>query len=658
MRTSTSGRIGILAVERIAVVAALVITLVFELLLAERKYGLFGGGFGQSRALAGAGERALFLACTIAAQALCIALAYLLLFALLNGRVRRLTRLVTFLFVTCGVAMAVATAKFELLSYFSDTVSFQLLANLGGGSLVDAALFGLSEGALIAQILGGAILAWLICLLLIRRFTPATDRTAPPALGWRTMVALMVLVPTLLLAANRKPDVRHAVGRMNATSTIGMGLNRLTDFDGDGYSWFSALRDPAPFDGTRYPLALDIPGNGIDEDGIGGDLRLLEADPAPALPALPKRPRHLVLIVLESTRGDVIGKRLNGQMVAPNLESLARSGSMAPEAYSHVGFTTASLKSLFSGQYEPRVGAPSLFRDLKGAGYRIGVFSGQPEDFGDISQVTGMRAASDVFVDAETLKADRAFGFAAQGSLLVDEGKLLAQFDERIGAKGWQQPTFLYFNFQSPHFPYHHPGMVDRIDPNPLPRDQIDAAHRAALAPTYWNAVAYSDARIGEVIARLKALGVWQDTVLVVTADHGESLFEDGFLGHGHRINRTQTHIPLVISEPGVDLSAPMGLSDYRALLRRVLAGDRSGVRRRTPVLRYIGTLDAPAAIGIVQPGGLSTAFDLESQTVWFEERDLHQRYAELAPGSADRARADLLLQAWGSARWRLHQGH
>ncbi|UYY58298.1 sulfatase-like hydrolase/transferase [Sphingomonas sp. S2-65] len=658
MAGSIRGLMGKMAVERLAVVVALFVTLGFELLLAERKYGLFGGGFGQSRALDGAGEVALFLACALAAQALYVALAYLLIFVLMNGRTRRLTRLMTFLFVTCGVAIAVAMAKFELLSYFSDAVSFQLLANLGGGSLVDAALFGLSEGALIAQILGGAILAWLVCLLLIRRFTPATDRIAAAALEWRTLLVLAVLVPALLLAANGKPDVRHAVGRMNATSTIGMGLNRLTDFDGDGYSWFSALRDPAPFDGTRYPLALDIPGNGVDEDGIGGDLNLLEADSAPALPPLPKRPRHLVLIVLESTRGDVIGKRVNGKVVAPNLEALAQAGSMAPEAYSHVGFTTASLKSLFSGQYEPRVGAPSLFRDLKAAGYRIGVFSGQPEDFGDISQVTGMRATSDVFADAETLKADRAFGFAAQGSLLVDEAKLLAQFDQRIGAKGWQQPTFLYFNFQSPHFPYHHPGMVDRIEPNPLPRDQIDAAHRAALAPTYWNAVAYSDARIGDVIARLKALGVWQDTLLVVTADHGESLFEDGFLGHGHRINRTQTHIPLVISEPGVDLSAPMGLSDYRGLLRRVLAGDRAGVRRRAPVLRYIGTLDAPAAIGMVQPGGLSTSFDLENQTVWFEERGLHQDYAALPPGSADRARADLLLRAWGSARWRQHQGH
>ena len=57
----------------------------------------------------------------------------------------------------------------------------------------------------------------------------------------------------------------------------------LRDADRDGYGVFAIQYDPAPFDSTRHPLALDIPGNGIDEDGYGGDLELV-ALPQP-LPA-------------------------------------------------------------------------------------------------------------------------------------------------------------------------------------------------------------------------------------------------------------------------------------------------------------------------------------------------------------------------------------
>lgn len=641
--------------ERFAILFAIAGSLIFELALAERKYGLFGGGFGQSHALAGGGEIALFLLTAVAAQSLVIGLAYRLIGGLMKGRVRRLVRLFAFLFLTVGLLAGVVIGKFQLLSYFSDAVSFDLLRNLGGGSLLDAALFGLSEGALIAQIVGGVVLLWLACLFVIRRVSDASDKSWPSALSGRAILILCLAMPILLTACNRSTNVRYAIVRMTTPALITDALSLVTDFDGDGYSFFSPLRDTAPFDASRHPMALDIPNNGVDEDGLAGDLHLPPQKPDAPLPPLPAHPKNLVLIVLESTRGDVMGKRVDGQVVAPNLEALARSGSSAAEAYSHVGFTTASLKSIFTGQLEPTLGAPSLFHDLKQAGYRIAVFSGQPEDFGDISAITGMRSSADIFADADAMKADRAFGFAAQGSLLVDESRLIAEFDRRLGKPAdWAKPTFVYFNFQSPHFPYHHDGMTDRIEKNPIPRGEINAANRDHVQRTYWNAVAYSDAMIGRVIARLKQLGIWDDTLLVVTADHGESLFEDGFLGHGHRINRIQTHVPLVMSQPGVDLSGPLGLRDYRRIILSTLAGQTAGAKK--PVLRYIGGLDEPADIGMVDAKGTGWAFDTATQEAWFEKRDLYRRYADMAPASPERRDTDALIRLWGAERWAMHQ--
>jgi membrane-anchored protein YejM (alkaline phosphatase superfamily) len=398
-----------------------------------------------------------------------------------------------------------------------------------------------------------------------------------------------------------------------------------------------------------------VPGNSVDEDGYGGDFRFAPEPAAAARVALPPHPKHLVLIVLESTRADAIGRRIDGREVTPVLNALARSGSAVPEAYSHVAFTTASLKSIFSGMLDPPAGGPSLYRDLKADGYRIGVYSGQPESFGDISEVVGMRSNADIFVDAETLKAERAFSFAAKGSLLIDGRILLREFDRNFARPAdWARPTFLYFNFQEAHFPYSHPGMPRILPGEPIARANINIGNRTALERTYWNAVAYDDWLIGQLIARLKKVGVWDDTVLAVTADHGESLFDDAFLGHGHLINRQQMRIPFILSVPGVKVNGPVGLYDYRAVLLRALGADLPEPGGR-PVFLHIGPLDAPTAIGMVEAGGRFTVMMLETDEVRFSESGCKGRYADLRAGSPERSRADQLINEWARQRWIAH---
>lgn len=639
--------------ERLVVGLVALGTYLPELLLAERKYGFLTGGFGQSHTLDRPGELALFVVTTGLAQLLLVALLYRLFRALVRAPARRDERLFHFAFVTGAVAALAVAIKLELLSYFSDTISFQLIRNLGGGSLADAAFFALSETGLYAIYGAVALAVYLAALWVIRRRArraPVPPATAP-AIAWATIAGVFAALLVAAFLADRDADVRIAAPRMNGYFLVQRGLALATDVDRDGYGSYGWQLDPKPFDGTVYPFRLDVPGDGIDQDGLAGDFRMT-APPPPAFvaPPLPAGSRNLVLIVLESTRADVIGKRIDGRLVAPNLTALAAAGSSLPEAYSHVGYTTASLKSLFSGRLDPPLGTGSIFRDMKRAGYRVAVFSGQPEGFGDIDTTVGERASSDVFVDADTLKNERAFSFAAQGSLLVDEAKLLREFDRHFGQpRDWARPAFVYFNFQSPHFPYHHDGMADLVEPHPLPRGEISLANRDRTARTYWNAVAYADRRIGDLIARLKRLGVWDHTLLAVTADHGESLFDDGFLGHGHIINREQTHIPLVLSQKGVVVPGPIGLLDYRRLLLTLLAG-RPAPQSAGPAFQHIGALAQPAVIGQVGPGFDWTTYDFGTGAARLGDRRVS--YPELAPGSADRARVDALIRAWERERW------
>jgi hypothetical protein len=640
-----------------ALALAFVVTLGLELGLVERKHSIFAGGFGQSKVIDQAGEWLVFAPGLIVTHSALILACFLTLRLLHRRRPGSAVFYLNFLFLTVGILSALLVAKFQALAYFSDAMGFELVRNLGGGSLFTAALYVLDEATLLGLAAAGATFAYYVCYRAVKRWLPQWRSGADP-LRWRHLLVLLVLAIPLALAAGWRPDVRYGLARFTAFAAINGGFQTFTDFDRDGYSWFTAQRDSAPFDPARHPLALDVPGNGVDEDGFGGDFRLTaEREAAPEL-KLPAQPRHLVVIVLESMRGDAIGKTYAGRPVTPHLSALARQGTWVREAYSHVGFTTQSGISIFGGALVPRAGGPSLFRDLKGAGYRIGIISASAENFGGISEVVGMQASADVFIDAEVLKAERAHESASLASLALDGRVVLREMDRRFrAASDWRRPTLLYLNFQEGHFPYSHPDMPRFLPGRLAKRSEIKASNREAVQRTYWNSVAYSDWLVGQVVSRLKAQGVYERTLIMVTGDHGEALFEEGFLGHGHVINRAQTQVPFILSDPNVRVAGPIGLADYRGIVLQALSGDGTPRPARAAVFQYIGTLDRPGSIGIVEAGGVWTTLNLETEELWFSDRRRRVRYRELAAGSAEKVRADRLVDEWARQRWLARQG-
>jgi len=637
---------------RFVLPAVILVTLAAELLLAERKYAIFGGGFGQSQALDTPVEIGAFFAGLLLCHSLLFYLLYRLTRRLHGKRAGTALFPFNFAFFVGGGALAVLVAKYQALAYFSDAMSFQIVRNLGGGSLVDALLYSLSEAGLILLAAGGALLAYGGALLFLRRrwrdAPPLPDR---PRLGRRRLTAALVATPLLLFAVNRIDDTRAALSRFNAVIAAGTLLEQITDFDRDGYSFFSFPIDSQPFDGSRHPYALDIPGNGIDEDGLGGDFVFSGTPPPAPAPVIAGTRPNVILIVLESTRADAIGRRVGGRAVTPTLDAMAANGSAARRAYSHVGFTTNSLQSLFTGALAPVDDRQSLVRDFLANGYEVGVFSGQAEDFGDTANLVGMRRGR-IFVDGTMLKEERAFSFAAQGSVNVDGKILLREFDRRLGRReAWARPHFLYFNLQSAHFPYFNPGM-DRVLPGePIPRGEINAANRDRVAHTYWNAIAYNDRLIAALIGRLRQLGVLDNSIIVVTADHGESLFDDGFLGHGHMLSDQQTRIPFILSAPGIAIPDVIGLSDMRAIILRA-AGARTAAPAGGQVFQYLGSLDRPGSIGTVDGAGRRTIFNFFQETVWSSASNRWTRYADLPGASAERRAADALIAEWARQRW------
>jgi hypothetical protein len=647
-------------VHRLVLPAVALATLVVELALVERKFGVFGGGFLQSQQLDQPAEIAAFVLGLLASHLLLLCGLYALL-KRLHGRSGDTPLFyVNFFFFVPALAIAALVAKFQVLSYFSDAIGLQVIRNLGGGSLLDPFLYILEEAGLLLLALSTALVIYVFAIRLLG-LGGRNSKRLPPGWqpSWRQMLAALALIPFLMLGASRVGDAGYALGKFNSYVALSALFGLASDFDRDGYSFFSKPIDSHPFDSARYPLALDVPGNGIDEDGFGGDF-VFSGRPAPLpAPVFPADKRHVVLIVLESVRADAMTKVIDGRRIAPNLAALAAEGTAITEAYSHVGFTTASLISLFTGKLDPLDDRQSLFRDFKANGYRVGVLSGQSESFGDIAQTVGMKRYSDLFIDAEQLKDERSSTFAVPASLLVDGQVLLREFDRNLARPdGWKQPSFLYLNFQSAHFPYHGKGTKTFLPGPPIPRSEISLKNKEWVERTYWNSVAYSDWLVGQVIERLKKLGVYESSLIVVTSDHGESLFDDGFLGHGHMLNAQQTHIPLVLNQPGMDPVQPLGLDDIRSLLLDAAGaklGDGNAGKSSEPVFQFIGIIDRPVSIGFVEQGGRWTTLNLGTREVGSTDRAGKTSYDALPPSSPLRQRVDRLIRTWETERWIRH---
>jgi hypothetical protein len=531
------------------------------------------------------------------------------------------------------------------LTYAADLPDLDQLRSLAGGHL--AAGLGYVAPAILLLLCAAAVLGGLYLLLrLLIAFDPA-----PPAPGPRRTItgAVAATAIALLFASARVPEVRDALVRFGSPRLALRVLDVATDFDRDGYGLFANPPDGAPFDGSRHPFALDIPDDGIDQDGVGGDFHAGAAPPAIPEPApFPGRRRHVILVVLESTRADAIGRTWRGAVVTPNLNAMAAAGTISREAYSNATYTSISMKVIFGGAIPPILGS-SVFDDFRRAGYRVGIFSGSPEDWGDTATDLRLRETSDVFVDAGSLQHA---GAPASAVPVADPNDVMAAFDRSFGRKqDWSRPTFLYFNFRFPHFPYEQVGTRQILPGSPLALSEIAEGNADRVRGAYWNAVANADRMVGLLVARLKALGVYQDCVIVAVGDHGEELFENGHLGHGLFLDVRTTHVPLILSVPGIALPRPLGHTQLRPLLLR-LAGADLPAPTAGPVFHLLGLLDKPSDIGMTEAGGAMTTMSLRDGHVVSTMPAAAARYADLPAGSWLRARADRLANLWEQARW------
>jgi len=252
----------------------------------------------------------------------------------------------------------------------------------------------------------------------------------------------------------------------------------------------------------------------------------------------------VLLVTIDSLRADHVGAYGNAEARTPALDALAADGVRFDRAYAAAPLTLPSHVSLLTGRYPPRHGVrtdtahldpvvPTIGDAFRRRGFATAAFPG-PAPLGRRSDL------------------DRGFDSDVSGWLDADiAGWLEAHTDRRV---------FVWVHLFEPHPPYGNPDGRARVA-----RPAIDR---------YDDAVAAADAHLGRLIALLGSRG--PDTLIVVTADHGEAFGEHGEITHGLFVYDTTLRVPLVISGPGVErgrvVADPVSLVDVAPTLA-ALAG-------------------------------------------------------------------------------------
>jgi len=583
----------------------------YNLLLIERKYSvLLGRGAFLQEPLTGR-EKIVFAFVALAE----VTLLLLTTTAILRGLLRRLlpgrswTGLVGL--VSAATYFATITLRFDVYGYFKDSMDMSLARDLGGGDLgkafafVRAELMGLLP--LVLAMLATAA-AWMWAW---RRFGARISRGLGGSrtgrwFGSRRGILLANIAFFLLpgVAITFSDPLARALGHVEADLVYRAPLALGTDFDRDGYGLMTRPLDQAPFDATRHPYALDLPGNGIDEDGIAGDLpAAVVRAPMPSWDPEKLARKNVLIVVLETARRDLLDAEMDGQPVMPNLKGLP---GQRLRAISHFAFTGPAICGILNGTIGQEEGGAPLFDRFRALGYATGVFSGQPEDFAGIAGKTGMERA-DVRWDAARFPRERRMYTGTDLSSLVVPGDLVVgKFAEWIGTLG-ERPFFAYMNFQEMHFPYACAAIPATLLARPIPRAEITAANRDWLLRTYWNAARRVDTLLGEALDALRASGRFEDTLVVVVGDHGEALFHQGYLGHGVHMTHEQNETLMKIVNGTIDPPAgPVGLCDIGRMIHNALVTDPAlRLPIGGPVLAMVGEPGMPREIGLYDEHGL-----------------------------------------------------
>jgi arylsulfatase A-like enzyme/Tfp pilus assembly protein PilF len=273
----------------------------------------------------------------------------------------------------------------------------------------------------------------------------------------------------------------------------------------------------------------------------------------------------IILISIDTLRSDHLPAYGYRRVETPAIDALARDSILYERAYSHVPLTLPSHASIFSGRLPGDNGVrdnigyhfeAARFHDLPVALHAAGYATGGAVSAFVLRAETGMSEGFDYYDSQVDVELGGALGLSQRAGRLTEE--LLVKWLRQAAG---HQPVFAFLHLYEPHTPY--------TPPEPF-------ASRYREVP-YDGEIATADWVVGDFLAELKKLDLYDRAIVVLLSDHGEGLGDHGERDHGLLLYREALQVPLLLKLPGAlqkgrRVTAPAQLVDvYPTLLE--LAG-------------------------------------------------------------------------------------
>ncbi len=264
---------------------------------------------------------------------------------------------------------------------------------------------------------------------------------------------------------------------------------------------------------------------------------------------------NVVFVVIDSLRADVIGR----YGVTPNLEKLQKSAFTFENHLVNASWTRPSTLIFFTGQYASR-SSVNLWDYAtpkeEAEGFQRSKIPKLPEILSNNGYYSIMIGNNPFVTNKNGLGVNCGFETVQDFSNLSNDTPKITQatirFLDDFSVQKSGKPFFLFLNYNDPHKPYTPPA-------NHLARVKTEE-DLVELKRNYLGEVSYVDEELEKVFEKLKNLGVWENTILLVTADHGEvmnpkhatSLFTgtDTYFGHGSDLLLENIHVPFLLKIP------------------------------------------------------------------------------------------------------------
>lgn len=284
-------------------------------------------------------------------------------------------------------------------------------------------------------------------------------------------------------------------------------------------------------------------------------------------PQSPVRP-NIVLITLDTTRADHLGCYGYERETSPRIDELAGESLVYERAFSTSSWTLPAHASLFTGKFTTSHGARY---DPTGPLRLLDAIDGRPE--WEIYRARGLAPdettlagllseagyATGAVVAGPWMKTP--FGLNSGFHIYDDDGigSLVGRLAENVTdrAVDWidetRGPFFLFLNYYDPHTPYGAPGdwathfLPPGTDASDLSARPHTLKEEIAL---YDGEIRYMDFHVGRLLDHLRERGLYDNAWIIVTADHGELLGEQGLRGHGKFLFQPELHVPMIVKQP------------------------------------------------------------------------------------------------------------